>query len=194
MSVRIRPALQSDADAICDIHNQGIVDRVATLDTTLRTPEGCREWLAGRDERHPVIVAEAGEGVPPGSSEPGVIGWASLNRFNPREAYDHVVDFSVYVARDWRGKHVGSGLLADLVERATALGYHKMVLAALARNEAGVALYAKAGFSHVGIYREQGQLDGQWVDVVVMEKLLDRDRGSEAHGSGIEDRGLGFRD
>ena len=39
-------------------------------------------------------------------------------------------------------------------------------------NTAGVALYTRAGFTRVGIYREQGQLDGAWVDVVIMEKLL----------------------
>jgi L-amino acid N-acyltransferase YncA len=35
-----------------------------------------------------------------------------------------------------------------------------------------MALYAKSGFRTVGIYHEQGQLDGKWVDTIVMEKLL----------------------
>jgi L-amino acid N-acyltransferase YncA len=163
MSLLIRVADAADADAICMIHNQGIVDRIATLDTSLRTPAGCREWLAERDARHPVIVAEAGGPV---------VGWGSLNRFNPRHAYDHVADFSVYVERSWRGKGVGTAMLAHLVESARGLGYHKLVLAALALNEAGLALYSRAGFARVGVYREQGQLDGRWVDVVIMEKLL----------------------
>ncbi len=47
-----------------------------------------------------------------------------------------------------------------------------MVLAAMAHNSAGIALYSRAGFSHVGVYHEQGQLDGKWVDVVIMEKIL----------------------
>jgi phosphinothricin acetyltransferase len=100
------------------------------------------------------------------------IGWASLNAFNVRAAYDHVADFSVYVERGWRGKGVGRQLLAALIDRARALGYHKMVLAAIADNAAGIALYTRAGFSKVGVYREQGQLDGRWVDVIIMEKLL----------------------
>jgi L-amino acid N-acyltransferase YncA len=163
MALCIRPAVLSDADAICAIHNEGIVDRVATLETTLRTPSGCRDWMAERSGRHPVIVAEH-DGV--------VVGWGSLNPFNARGAYDHVVDFSVYIERRWRGKGVGTALLAALTERARALGYHKMVLAALAGNAAGIALYSRAGFSRVGVYREQGQLDGHWVDVIVMEKIL----------------------
>jgi len=163
MTVTIRPATAADADAICAIHNQGIVDRVATLDTTLRTPEDTRGWLAARGPRHPVIVAELDDAI---------AGWASLNPFNTRTAYDHVADFSVYVERSWRGKGIGRRLLEQLVELARAIGYHKMVLAAMADNAAGLALYARAGFSRVGVYREQGLLDGRWVDVVIMEKLL----------------------
>jgi phosphinothricin acetyltransferase len=163
MTVTVRPATDGDAEAICAIHNQGIVDRVATLDTTLRTPDGTRSWLAERGPRHPVIVADL---------DGATVGWASLNRFNPRAAYDHVVDFSVYVERDRRGKGVGRELLDRLVDLARAIGYHKMVLAAMAYNGAGLALYTRVGFSRVGVYREQGQLDGKWVDVVIMEKLL----------------------
>jgi L-amino acid N-acyltransferase YncA len=163
MAVTIRPAEPDDAAAICEIHNQGILDRIATLDTTLRTPAGVREWLTEREPRHPVIAAvDAGR----------VVGWASLNRFNPRPAYDHVADFSVYVARSRRGEGIGRQLLDALIVRARTIGYHKMVLAAMHHNAAGLALYDRAGFSRVGVYREQGMLDGRWVDVVVMEKLL----------------------
>jgi len=42
----------------------------------------------------------------------------------------------------------------------------------MANNSAGLALYTRTGFTRVGIYREQGLLDGKWVDVVIMEKLL----------------------
>ncbi len=101
-----------------------------------------------------------------------VAGWASLNPFNPRAAYDHVADFSVYVERGWRGKGVGRELLARLIDRAREIGFHKMVLAAMAFNTAGIALYTRAGFSRVGVYREQGQLDDRWVDVVIMERIL----------------------
>lgn len=162
-TVTVRAATEADVEAICVIHNQGIVDRTATLDTALKTPAERRQWLTQREARHPVIVAEAG-GV--------VVGWGSLNRFNPRDAYDHVVDFSVYIERRVRGQGLGTALLAHLIEVARTLGYHKMVLAALAYNEAGVALYSRAGFTRVGIYREQGQLDGRWVDVLIMEKIL----------------------
>ena len=84
----------------------------------------------------------------------------------------YVADFSIYVERRHRGRGVGSQLLDRLIDRAAEIGYHKMVLSALAHNVAGLALYRRAGFSTVGIYHEQGQLDGRWVDVIVMEKIL----------------------
>jgi L-amino acid N-acyltransferase YncA/DNA-binding transcriptional ArsR family regulator len=161
--MEIRIATIDDAAAIARIYNQGIEDRMATLETQTRTPEERAEWIAARGPRHPVLVA-----VDSG----GVIGWGSLNPYNPRPAYDHVVDFSVYVGREQRGRGVGDALLGALEERARALGYHKMVLSAFPGNAPGMRLYERHGFSKVGIFHEQGMLDGTWVDVIVMEKLL----------------------
>lgn len=159
----VRPAVAGDAEAICRIYNQGIEDRQATLETTLRAPDERRSWLAGRAPRHPVIIAQRGDTV---------VGWASLNPFNPRACYDHVGDFSLYVERGQRGTGIGRALLEALIGLAREQGYHKLVLAAFPFNEAGCALYARCGFRTVGIYREQGMLDGKWVDVILMEQLL----------------------
>ena len=159
----MRPAAERDAAVICEIYNQGIDDRLATLETERRTPDERRQWLKSRGPRHPVIVAE---------DTTRVCAWGSLNPFNPREAYRHVADFSIYVERDYRGRGAGKVVLAHLVELARALEYHKMVLSAFPFNAPGMALYERMGFRTVGIYREQGLLDGRWVDTIIMEKLL----------------------
>jgi phosphinothricin acetyltransferase len=83
-----------------------------------------------------------------------------------------VADFSLYVERSWRGRGVGGALLRELIARATRLGYHKLVLSAFPWNAGGMALYTRHGFRTVGTYREQGFLDGRWVDTIIMEKLL----------------------
>lgn len=162
--IEIREAMRDDAAAIARIYNQGIEDRSATLETQQRTAQERVGWLAARGPRHPVLVATEGEGE--------VAGWGSLNSFNARPAYDHVVDFSVYVARERRGRGIGDALLSALEERARTLSYHKMVLAAFPVNAAGMRLYERHGFRTVGVYREQGMLDGLWVDVIIMEKIL----------------------
>lgn len=159
----LRPARPGDAEPICLIYNQGIEDRVATLETERRTPAERLEWMAARGPRHPVIVAESGGTI---------VGWGSLNVFNARPAYRHVADFSVYVERAWRGRGVGRRLLERLIELAREIGYHKLVLSTFPTNAAGVRLYESLGFTRVGLYREQGMLDGRWVDTLIMEKLL----------------------
>jgi L-amino acid N-acyltransferase YncA len=160
----VRPAQPSDATAICRIYNQGIEDRVATLETELRTPDERRTWMVQRSPRHPVVIAENERGE--------VVGWGSLNVYNARDAYRHVADFSVYAERSYRGKGVGSALLSRLIELGREHGFHKLVLSAFPNNHGGMALYNKHGFRTVGIYKEQGLLDGRWVDTIVMEKLL----------------------
>lgn len=170
-----RRATEHDIPAITRIYNEGIEDRLATLETEPRTEEERLEWLRGHDDRHRVFVAVEGlaeSGTADGTAAGQVVGWASLNVFNPRPAYSHVADFSVYVARGRRSRGVGTFLLEHLLREATRLGFHKLVLAAFPFNEEGMALYTKMGFRTVGVYKEQAQLDGRWVDVIVMEKLL----------------------
>ncbi|MBO0746556.1 MAG: helix-turn-helix domain-containing protein, partial [Candidatus Dormibacteraeota bacterium] len=58
--LRIREATTDDAEAIARIYNQGIEDRVATLETELRTPEERAAWIASHDARHPVLVCVDG--------------------------------------------------------------------------------------------------------------------------------------
>lgn len=164
MALEVRPATPADVEAITLIYNEGIDDRLATLETERRVPEERARWLAARGPRHPVLVAVADDHV---------VGWASLNPFNPRPAYDHVADFSIYVERAWRGRGVGRRLLPALIDAARERGYHKLVLSAFPFNPAGVALYERVGFRTVGVYKEQGRLDDRWVDVIVMEKLLE---------------------
>ena len=162
-AITIRLAQPEDAAAIATIYNQGIRDRVATLETEERTAEERAAWLASRDERHPVYVAELnGE----------VVAWGSLNPFSPRPAYQWVADFSVYVDSAKRGHGLGGTLLDHLIEQATRLGYHKLVLAAFPFNQPGMRLYRSRQFREVGTYHEQGRLDGQWVDTIIMERML----------------------
>jgi phosphinothricin acetyltransferase len=159
----IRPARFADLPLIRDIRNQGIEDRVATLDAEPHSEQATRLWFSTHGPRHPVLVAEA---------EGSIIGWVSLNTFNPRQAYQYVADLSVYIARPHRGQGVGTRLLQTIVALAQELEYHKIVLSAFPFNTAGMRLYERHGFTTVGIYKEMGRLDGRWVDTIIMEKLF----------------------
>ncbi|MFZ5969273.1 MAG: arsinothricin resistance N-acetyltransferase ArsN1 family A [Bacillota bacterium] len=164
MAYGTRLANLNDIPSITTIYNQGIEDRIATLETCPRTEEVMSDWMRSRSEKHKVAVIE--------DEEKNVLGWASLNVFNARCCYSGVVDLSIYIRRDMRGKGLGKILLHYLIEVAKEEGFHKLVLSTFKFNEAGQRLYQSVGFREVGTYIQQGMLDDKWIDVTIMEKLL----------------------
>ena len=164
MNYNVRITQQTDIPSITKIYNEGIEDRVATLETRLRSDEDMLNWLNNRSDKHKVIVIEDENNT--------VHGWASLNVFNSRCCYAGVVDISIYISRDMRGKGLGKLLLGSLIQTAKNEGFHKLVLSTFKFNEAGQKLYKSLGFREVGTYEKQGILDDQWVDITIMERLL----------------------
>jgi L-amino acid N-acyltransferase YncA len=163
IDVVIREAMDTDILSILTIYNQGIEDRIATLETEIKDETYMRNWLENHRGRYKVIVAE----------EMGqIVGWASLNQYNNRCAYDGVADLSVYISRRYRGKGVGQKLLERLESLAKENGFHKIILFTFPFNQSGQGLYKKMGFREVGVFQKQGILDGEFVDVMAMEKLL----------------------
>lgn len=160
----IRIASLSDIEQITEIYNQGIQDRIATLEANIKSVEEMIEWLKNRSSRHKVLILE--------DNEKKIMGWASLNVFNARECYQGVADLSIYIRREVRGIGLGKHLLLSLIRVAKEAGFYKMVLTTLAVNRTGHKLYYSLGFTKVGTYVKQGMLDGKWVDIHVMEKFL----------------------
>lgn len=162
MRLIIRPAAPADAATIAEIHNQGIADRGATLETEPRSVGDIRTRLHDED-RFPLLVAE----------EAGtVIGWAGLSSYRPRACYGGIAEFSIYLDRAARGRGVGRQLLEALVEAARDRGYGKLVSRIFPFNTASRALCRACGFREVGVYEKHGCLDGQWMDVVIVERLI----------------------
>ena len=159
----VRLAVEADLPEIRRIYNEGIVDRVATLDLDEKSEADIRMWWDRHDERFAVLVAERAGAV---------VGWASINRYSQRCAYDGVADLSIYVARAARGGGVGSRLMEAFDAAAGERDFHKIVLFTFAFNAAAQRLYRSRGFREVGTFRNQGKLDGRYVDVMAMEKLI----------------------
>jgi L-amino acid N-acyltransferase YncA len=159
-----REAKVEDIPYITNIYNQGIKDRVATLETRLRDVDEMKEWLITRGERYKVIVIEDSKGI--------VSGWASINVFNSRCCYSGVGDISIYIERNMRGNGLGKLLLNYLIEVAKEQDFNKLVLSTFQLNEIGKKLYKATGFREVGTYVNQGILDSKFVNITIMEKLL----------------------
>jgi L-amino acid N-acyltransferase YncA len=159
-----RAAVAADAAAVAAIYNQGIADRVATFETRPREVAEIAGWIAGV---WPVMVVEcAGR----------VAAFASASQYRPRDCYAGIWEFSVYVARDMRGRQLGGVALAALKVEAAQRGAWKLVSRVFPENQASRRLLARNGFREVGVYCKHGRLDGAWRDVVIVECLLEPSR------------------
>jgi phosphinothricin acetyltransferase len=55
---------------------------------------------------------------------------------------------------------------------AEAKGFWKLVSRVFTDNAASRALLRAAGFREVGVYEKHARLDGRWLDVVIVERLI----------------------
>lgn len=127
-NINIRKAISADLPFILTIYNQGIEDRIATLEQDLKEMSDIEIWFQEHQGRYSVLVAE---------SKGEIVGWASLNPYSHRCAYQGVADLSVYVDRACRGKGIGGLLLQALEKTAKENSFYKIVLFTFPFNELG---------------------------------------------------------
>ncbi|SHE34724.1 phosphinothricin acetyltransferase [Seinonella peptonophila] len=163
MRLHIREATKVDLASITTIYNQGIEEGNATLEVDLKTASDMDQWFSEHDQRYQVLVATLNKKI---------CGWASLNRYSQRRAHEGIAVISIYIERDWRGKGLGGRILKELEWIAINHDFHKLVLYALPTNKRGYQLYKKNGFREVGVFQKHGRLNGNFIDVIAMEKIL----------------------
>jgi phosphinothricin acetyltransferase len=62
--------------------------------------------------------------------------------------------------------------MTALFDAARDAGFWKLVSRVFVDNQASRALLKTVGFREVGTYEKHGRLDGEWRDVVIVERLL----------------------
>ncbi len=159
----VRPAVRVDAEAIARIYTQGIEERIATFETEPRSTEDMVAYLAEREGKYPVIVAE---------QNGQVVAWAGAGSYRSRDCYAGVCEFSVYADRAARGSGAAQAALQGLIEACESRGFWKLVSRIFPENGPSRGLCRKVGFREVGVYQRHGKLDGQWRDTVIVERLL----------------------
>ncbi|MBS1716371.1 MAG: N-acetyltransferase [Armatimonadetes bacterium] len=155
-----RPAGPRDAESIARIYNQGIEDRIATFETDPRSSADILTWF---ERKMPIIVVEDGNEI---------TAFASTSPYSERCAYAGVVEFSVYVAREYRGEGLGKLAMQALVDACHQAGYHKLTSRILAENTASLKLMDSLSFDRVGLLRYHGKVDGVWKDCVNVEYVI----------------------
>lgn len=100
-----------------------------------------------------------------------ILGWTALSATSSRPVYRGVVEVSLYVGADSRGRGVGKALMLELIARSEAKGYWTLMSSVFAENAASRALHKACGFREVG-YREKIAVaaDGKWHDTILIER------------------------
>jgi phosphinothricin acetyltransferase len=114
--------------------------------------------------RMPMLVAELDDAV---------AGWAKVAAYDPvHDYYSSIGEATIYVARDRRRRGVGGALLEALGSVAAQAGFHKLTGKLFTTNSESIAMFDRHGWTRVGVHVRHGRLDGEWRDVLVVEKLL----------------------
>jgi phosphinothricin acetyltransferase len=164
MSIDLGDAVPADLPALVEIQNQAVRETTASWSYQPVDLEGRIAWLGEKQARgHPVIVARRGSEV---------LGYAYYGPFRAFDGYLHTVENSVYVRPDLQRQGVGARLLEALIVRATGCGLHAMVAAIEAGNAPSIRLHARAGFAEVGRLPQVGAKFGRWLDLVLMQRML----------------------
>jgi L-amino acid N-acyltransferase YncA len=152
-----------DAEAVAAIYNEGIRGRGATFRTEEQTAADVAPWV-DIAARYPIVVAVSPEG--------DLLGWARAGSYSEFPPYAGIGELAIYVTAQARGGGVGRALLEGLANAARERGYWKLVAKVFPANEASVSLLHRSGWRDVGRHLRHGSLDGEWRDVLLLEKSL----------------------
>ena len=162
--IELRPAATGDLPAITGIYNDAILNTVATFDLETKNIDEMHLWLERHAGAYPAVVCVA---------DGKVVGYASLNEYSPKKAYEATAEVSVYIDSSSRGKGYGRTLLGAIIEAGTRKGIHAMIARITEGNDISVHLFEQYGFAHVGTLREVGTKFGRLIDVDLYQRTLD---------------------
>ena len=157
----IRQARLDDAGQICAIHNAIIRNTEITFTTKERREAEVAANIALRWSAFQVAEHDA-----------QVVGFAYFGDFRAGPGYARTKELTIHLTRDARGHGTGRALLRRLEKVAIAHGVHVLVAGISAANPGGIAFHAACGFDEVGRLPEVGIKAGQWLDLVLMQKIL----------------------
>ncbi len=99
-----------------------------------------------------------------------MVGWVACSAVSDRCVYAGVVEHSVYVHPDHRGRGIGRTLLRTLIESTERAGVWTIQSGVFPENTASLALHAACGFRTVGTRQSIGRHHDRWRDVVLIER------------------------
>ncbi len=165
-----RPCFQQDLEFVQLIYAHHVLTGTGTFEITPPTIEEMTERRGKIVERGwPFLVAS------PASDLSRVLGFAYAGQFRDRDAYAKTFEVSVYVGPTTQRRGAGALLLHETLTTLRADGVREaLAFIGDSYNAASIGLHRKLGFEHVGTLKNVGQKFGRLLDVVIMQRTLQR--------------------
>jgi L-amino acid N-acyltransferase YncA len=163
--VTVVPMRAEHADRVLAIYQLGIDEGNATFETTAPTWDA---FDASHLPDHRFVALDHTDDTEGGAGT--VLGWVAAVPVSDRCAYAGVVEHSVYVHPDARGRGIGRALLQGLIESTERARIWTIQSGVFPENTAILTLHAACGFRAVGTRERLGRHHGAWRDVVLLER------------------------
>ncbi len=159
----IRPAEPKDSQQIADIYNIYIALGNASMDSP-KTKADVDLWLTNLINREGVFVFEEDDVIK---------GWGAIKKYSDRYGYRFACETSIYIHNDYKGCGIGHRINTFLIEKAKSYNYKHLTAKIFASNTASIIFFKKYGYTTVGKQHKIGYINNRWVDMIIMEKLLE---------------------
>jgi L-amino acid N-acyltransferase YncA/SAM-dependent methyltransferase len=156
--VLIRPMRPANAGQVLSIYQAGLDTGQASFETAGPAWEA---FDAARLSLHRHVATD-----PSGL----LLGWAAAAAVSDRCVYAGVVEHSVYIRPDARGRGIGAALIAALIGSTESAGIWTIQTGIFPENTASIRLHERAGFRVVGTRDRIGCHHGRWRDVTFLER------------------------
>ena len=165
MKVILRAASPSDAAAVNDTYGYYIEHSLANFGEENKTVEERKLEISSLLKLYPFLIAEDETGR--------FLGFACAEPYRPKSGYRYTAELTIYLHPDTpKGAGVGTALYERLLSCLTEQGFRIALGVLHAQNEASLALHRHFGFQQVGYLKHTCFKHGQWVDAVILEKVL----------------------
>ncbi|MCG8649584.1 MAG: N-acetyltransferase family protein [Pirellulales bacterium] len=161
----ILPAMPADAAEIARIYNHYVDAGGSTFDTQHWEVAQTAAQLPQHDPEGWFVAKTAAQDEP-------ILGWASVRRFSARFGYRFSCESAIYVDSQAMGTGAANALQAQIESHCVRNRIHHAVARIVADNARSMAFHRRWGYELVGIQKEIGHMDDQWIDVAILQKIF----------------------
>ncbi len=167
LEVAIRPAQAGDSCAIIDTVRSNAMERSYVLmDHYGRDVKAEQEYIASLDGKKDLLIVATTDGEVMGCLA------ALQSDAGRRPETSHILHVGIHLREAFRGIGIGQQLLDYAITWAGENGFKKLEANIFTTNKRSLSMFKKAGFAEEGVRKNRVQVGREFIDEVLMGKLL----------------------